>query len=117
MVLSASTVQRYARDGLIPCRPTPGGRYRFDLAEVLAALDPRPAVRLTGEAVTGALSIAELPVESPAHRLHRHMRRHMRGHTSLPATATAADDEDASGASSAVPEQLANSSRRSLALT
>lgn len=37
--LSAPTLQRYARQGRLPARPTPGGHYRFDLAEVLRALE------------------------------------------------------------------------------
>jgi excisionase family DNA binding protein len=38
--LSAATIQAYAREGKIPSRSTPGGQYRFDLAEVRHALQP-----------------------------------------------------------------------------
>lgn len=110
VVLSTSTVQRYARQGVIPCRPTPGGRYRFDIAEVLAALDARsPSRGLSAEPLTGGLGRAELPADSPSQRL----RRQMRGHVSSLAPVTA---EGADAAPSAVREQLAHSSRRSLAL-
>lgn len=37
--LSAPTLQRYAREGRLPARTTPGGHYRFDLSEVLRVLD------------------------------------------------------------------------------
>lgn len=37
--LSAPTLQRYAREGRLPARKTPGGHYRFNLDEVLAALE------------------------------------------------------------------------------
>jgi len=36
--LSASTVQRYARQGMIPFTQTPGGQRRFSIEEVKAAL-------------------------------------------------------------------------------
>lgn len=39
VLLSAPTLQRYAREGRLPARKTPGGHYRFDLDEVLAALE------------------------------------------------------------------------------
>lgn len=39
VLLSAPTLQRYAREGRLPARRTPGGHYRFDLDEVLAALE------------------------------------------------------------------------------
>jgi len=35
---TASTVQRYAREGRLPARVTPGGHYRFDLESVLDVL-------------------------------------------------------------------------------
>jgi len=38
--LSPTALQRYAREGRLPARVTPGGHYRFDLAQVLAALEP-----------------------------------------------------------------------------
>jgi len=38
--LSAPTLQRYARQGRLPARLTPGGHYRFDLDEVLASVTP-----------------------------------------------------------------------------
>ena len=38
--LSAATIQAYARRGRIPARLTPGGQYRFDLAEVRAVIEP-----------------------------------------------------------------------------
>lgn len=45
--LSNSTVQAYARDGLIPANTTPGGQYRFNLDEVLQVLagEQLPAAR------------------------------------------------------------------------
>lgn len=45
--LAAATVQGYARAGRIPTTRTPGGQYRFDLAEVRRVLFPEPLVPLT----------------------------------------------------------------------
>ena len=45
--LAPATVQGYARDGRIPATRTPGGQYRFDLAEVRRVLFPEPLVPLT----------------------------------------------------------------------
>jgi predicted nucleotidyltransferase len=39
--LSAPTLQRYAREGRLPARKTPGGHYRFDLGEVVNTLEAR----------------------------------------------------------------------------
>ncbi len=44
-----TTVQKYAREGLIPCARTPGGHHRFDVGEVLAALESRPKARVSAE--------------------------------------------------------------------
>jgi excisionase family DNA binding protein len=46
--LSNSTVQAYAREGVVPASTTPGGQYRFNLDEVRQALsgDPLPAQEL-----------------------------------------------------------------------
>lgn len=45
--LSNSTVQAYAREGLVPSNTTPGGQYRFNLDEVRQVLagDQLPAAR------------------------------------------------------------------------
>ena len=43
--LSPATLQRYAREGHLPTRVTPGGHYRFDLAQVLTALGSPDAGR------------------------------------------------------------------------
>ena|SRR6056297_2460327 len=45
--LSNSTVQAYAREGLVPANTTPGGQYRFNLDEVRQVLagDQLPAAR------------------------------------------------------------------------
>lgn len=45
--LSNSTVQAYAREGLLPANTTPGGQYRFNLDEVRQVLagDQLPAAR------------------------------------------------------------------------
>jgi len=40
MGVTASTVQAWARAGLIPFSTTPGGHRRFDLGEVLEAVEP-----------------------------------------------------------------------------
>ena len=40
--LSASTVQKYAREGAIPFETTPGGHRRYNLGEVRRALYPPP---------------------------------------------------------------------------
>jgi len=36
--LSPASLQRYAREGTLPAKVTPGGHYRFDLSDVLPAL-------------------------------------------------------------------------------
>ena len=73
--LSAATIQRYARSGRIPARQTPGGRYRYDLAEVRAALRTRPATETLSAAIlTGGLGSGELGVDSAAERLRRAAR-------------------------------------------
>lgn len=105
--LSVTTVQRYAREGRIPCRPTPGGRYRYDLQEVLAALRTTPSAGLTSPSFSGGLGTAELPSDSAAERL----RRQARGHASV--TAPAASPT----LSTAMHKQIAHSSRRSLVFT
>jgi len=46
--LSAATIQGYARSGRVPADVTPGGHYRYDLAEVELALYP-DASELVGE--------------------------------------------------------------------
>ncbi len=45
--LASATVQGYAREGRIPTTRTPGGQYRFDLAEVRHVLFPVSLVPLT----------------------------------------------------------------------
>jgi len=47
--LSNSTVQAYAREGLVPANTTPGGQYRFNIDEVRQVLagDPLSAQQLT----------------------------------------------------------------------
>lgn len=51
--LSATTLQRYAREGRLPTRVTPGGHYRFDLDEVMAALS---RTRSTHSPVEGGMA-------------------------------------------------------------
>lgn len=105
--VSAATIQRYARQGKIPSRPTPGGRYRYDLQEVLTALRrTNPAAGLGAPVLTGGLGSAELPADSAAERL----RRQVRGHASVVAPMKVP------ARSSAMHEQLAQATRRSLAL-
>lgn len=105
--LSVTTVQRYAREGRIPCRPTPGGRYRYDLQEVLAALRTSPAAGLNSPALAGGLGSGELPADSAAERL----RRQARGHSSVTAAV------ELLSRPTAMHEQIAHASRRSLAFT
>ena len=45
--LSPAALQRYARQGRLPARVTPGGHYRFDLEQVVEALGV-PAATLEG---------------------------------------------------------------------
>lgn len=52
--LTPPTLQRYAREGRLPCRVTPGGHYRFDLDAVLAALEsttPRHAAPVSSSPI------------------------------------------------------------------
>jgi len=110
--VSVTTVQRYAREGRIPSRPTPGGRYRYDLQEVLAALSPSsPAVGLSGPALGGGLGSSGLPADSAAERRRRQVRGHDSGHDTGTATT------DVHIRPSAMHEQIAHASRRSLAFT
>lgn len=64
--LSPPTLQRYAREGRLPARVTPGGHYRFDLSGVLAALDSSPGAS-SGE-----------PAASPIERLFEQHREDIR---------------------------------------
>ena len=43
-----ATIRAYAREGRIPATPTPGGQYRFDLAEVRRVLTPANPVAIQG---------------------------------------------------------------------
>lgn len=48
--LSVATIRGYAREGRIPATPTPGGQYRFDLAEVRRVLTPTSPVTRQAQA-------------------------------------------------------------------
>ena len=82
--LSAATVQRYAREGRIPARRTPGGRFRYDVEEVRAALEVRSAAQTLLSTVPAGLGLAELPGDSSAEQLRRGARGYLRS-TSAPA--------------------------------
>ena len=64
--LSPAALQRYAREGRLQARVTPGGHYRFDLAQVLEALGA-PAARREGR-----------PSASPIERLFEEHREQIR---------------------------------------
>lgn len=46
--LSAATIQRYAREGLIRHNTTPGGHRRFDIDEVIADLELPEGFEIAG---------------------------------------------------------------------
>jgi hypothetical protein len=50
--LSPAALQRYAREGRLPARVTPGGHYRFDLTQVLEALGARAAIHQGSQRVS-----------------------------------------------------------------
>lgn len=106
--LSASAVQKYARNGDIPFETTPGGHRRYDLAEVAQALYP-PKSALQPLDLDGSLG-AGAPVESSrAARLQRDAR----------STVAAVDDaraDDAAGTGDALTE-LFDRARRVLVST
>ena len=111
VTLSAATIQRYARSGRIPARQTPGGRYRYDLAEVRAALSTRPATETLSAAIlTGGLGSGELGVDSAAERLRRVARAQRTSVNAVDATPVAS-----SGAPGAVRSQLAHAASRAVA--
>lgn len=77
VTLSPSTIQRYAREGRIPSRLSPGGRYRYDLAEVRAALSVAPATQTLASApLTGGLGTGEAVQVSESDRLRTAARAH-----------------------------------------
>ena len=111
VALSAATIQRYARSGRIPARQTPGGRYRYDLAEVRTALRTRPATEtLSATILTGGLGSGDLGVDSPAERLRRAARGQQPNVKAVQATAVAS-----TGAPGAVRSQLAHAASRAVA--
>jgi hypothetical protein len=64
--LSPAALQRYAREGRLPARVTPGGHYRFDLAQVREALESSTRARAGERAM------------SPIERLFEHHRDDIR---------------------------------------
>jgi hypothetical protein len=111
VALSAATIQRYARSGRIPARQTPGGRYRYDLAEVRAALRTRPATEtLSAATLTGGLGSGELGLDSAAERLRRAARGQRTNVKAVEDGAVAS-----SGAPGAVRSQLAHAASRAIA--
>jgi len=71
--LSASAVQKYARDGEIPFEQTPGGHRRYDLDEVRSALYP-PKPALAPLELTSPLGRGAHVELSEAARLQRDVR-------------------------------------------
>ena len=109
--LSPTTIQRYARSGRIPSKSTPGGRYRYDLNEVLAALSNVSAEQsLTRPVLTGGIGAGRPTADSSASTLSRAISAHV-------GESRASDHE---GAPERIPvavlEQLRLSSRRAVAL-
>jgi hypothetical protein len=106
--LSPSTIQRYAREGRIPSRLSPGGRYRYNLTEVHTALTTAPATQtLTAVPLAGGLGTGEAVQVSESDRLRTAVRAHqtdpragvsVAGHTPAP-----------------VHDQLSNATTRMLA--
>ena len=106
--LAASTIQRYARNGRIPSRLSPGGRYRYDLSEVRAALATAPATQtLTAAPLTGGLGTGEAVQVSESDRL----RTAARAHQTDPRVGVSATGH----APAPVHDQLSNASTRVLA--
>ena len=115
--LSAATIQRYARSGRIPSRPTPGGRYRYDLAEVLRALADVSAERsLTRPTLLGGLGLGPAAADSPASTLGRAVTAHGSESLACRPTGDAAGDADAAGLPAALREQFRQSARCAVAM-
>ena len=75
--LSSTTIQRYARSGRIPSKSTPGGRYRYDLEEVLRALSTMMADQtLSRPILEGGIGLGLTAVDSPASTLRRAVDAH-----------------------------------------
>lgn len=73
--LSASTIQKYARDRRIPCSVTPGGHRRFNLEEVQAALyDQQPGLRADPLPLDGGLGAGAPITRSAAATAERDTR-------------------------------------------
>ena len=115
--LSAATIQRYARSGRIPSKPTPGGRYRYDLAEVLRALADVSATRsLTRPTLTGGIGLGPEAPDSPASTLSRAITGHgNESHASRKAD-DGTGDGDPRGMPAALREQFRRSARCAVAL-
>jgi hypothetical protein len=115
--LSAATIQRYARSGRIPSKPTPGGRYRYDLAEVLRALADVSAERsLTRPTLLGGLGHGPAAADSPASTLSRAVTAHGSESLACRPTGDAAGDADAAGLPAALREQFRQSARCAVAM-
>lgn len=67
--LTAPTLQRYARERRLPSRMTPGGHYRFDLDEVLRALQDGPASK-RGSAIEDLLALHRDEIHEAVARHH-----------------------------------------------
>ena len=88
--LAPATVQGYARQGLIPAAHTPGGQYRFNLAEVQAVLQPKrmpdevlPSLVDDGRASASLTPLADMDDRSRAWLV-------LRGHPESPVAPIAA---------------------------
>ena len=115
--LSAATIQRYARSGRIPSKPTPGGRYRYDLAEVLRALADVSAERsLTRPTLLGGFGLGPAAADSPASTLSRAVTAHASESLAGGLRGDGTGNEDPAGIPAALREQFRQSARCAVAL-
>jgi len=110
--LSAGTIQRYARSGRIPSKSTPGGRYRYNLDEVLQSLTSVSAEQsLSRPVLDGGLGVGRSAADSAASVLGRAVSAHVR-------EATPGNQEVShAGVPAALWVLLRSTSRRAVALT
>ena len=115
--LSAATIQRYARSGRIPSKPTPGGRYRYDLAEVLRALTDLSAERsLNRRSLAGGIGLGPESADSPASTLSRAITAHGNESQASRQTDDGTGDGKPWGVPAALREQFRQSARCAVAL-
>ena len=115
--LSAAAIQRYARSGRIPSKPTPGGRYRYDLAEVLRALTDLSAERsLTRPSLAGGIGLGPESADSTSSTLSRAITAHSNESQASRQRDDGTGDGNPWGVPAALRKQFQQSTRCAVAL-